>query len=182
MVGVQSLARSKCHPRKGQRFTADGSKYEFLGALGDGAVGLVRKARDLASGRIVAVKVLAPDPKYIDIAAFDDVAQRFRREGTRGANLRDDNLVEIIAYEDNEDGSCFGGGGLKNPFIIMEYVRGGTGFVLSTRSSTYNATDIVPCQPHLSGIALLTRQEDHSQGCQTRKCISLFDVRRQYPF
>lgn len=123
---MQRLARSKCHPRKGQRFTADGSKYEFLGALGDGAVGLVRKARDLASGRIVAVKVLAPDPKYIDIAAFDDVAQRFRREGTRGANLRDDNLVEIIAYEDNEDGSCFGGGGMKNPFIIMEYVRGGT--------------------------------------------------------
>lgn len=124
---MHKLARYRCRPRLGQRFTARGHKYEFLGSLGDGAVGLVRKARNLATDRIVAVKVLAPDPKYIDVAAFDDVAQRFQREGTRGAHLRDGNLVDIIAYEDNENGSCFESStGVKNPFIVMEFVGGRT--------------------------------------------------------
>lgn len=123
---MHRLARNKCHPRVGQRFTASGKSYEFLGSLGDGAVGLVRKARNLETGRVVAIKVLAPDPKYIDEAAFDDVEQRFGREGNRGAHLRDENLVEIISYEDNPKGSCFAGGGVENPFIVMEFVGGRT--------------------------------------------------------
>jgi serine/threonine protein kinase len=89
-------------------------------------VGLVRKAKNLATGTIVAVKLLAPDPKYIDPAAFDDVEQRFKREGSRGAHLRDENLVDIIAYEGNDEGCCFDGARVKSPFIVMEYVRGRT--------------------------------------------------------
>jgi serine/threonine protein kinase len=123
---MHRLARSQCHPQLGQRFTAGGQRYEFLGSLGDGAVGLVRKARNLATGRILAVKVLAPDPKYIDVAAFDDVELRFKREGIRGAHLRHENLVEVIAYEENQRGTCFECGGAKNPFIVMEYVSGRT--------------------------------------------------------
>src|ERR1700674_4753669 len=123
---MHRLTRHKCHPHAGQRFTAGGQRYEFLGSLGDGAVGLVRKARNLATDGTVAVKVLAPDPKYIDMAACDDVEQRFKREGIRGARLRDENLDEIIAYEDNESGNSFESGAIKNPFIVMEYVRGCT--------------------------------------------------------
>lgn len=123
---MHRLARSKCQTRTGQQFRAGGTNYEFLGKIGDGAVGIVRKARDLSSGRTYAVKLLAPDPKYIDIKAFDDVAERFRREGRRGRGLKDENLVEIIAYEDNEDGSCFESRSVKNPFIVMEFIRGGT--------------------------------------------------------
>jgi hypothetical protein len=73
----------------------------------------------------VAVKVLAPDPKYIDQAAFDDVEQRFKREGSRGAQRRDDNLVTILAYEANEDGCCFEKGSIKNPFIVMNMCKAG---------------------------------------------------------
>jgi len=123
---MHRLARSRCHLSAGQRFTAGSRKYEFMGAIGDGAAGLVRKAKDLDTGVAVAVKILAPDPKYIDVAAFDDVEQRFKREGLRGLSLRDPNLIEIIAYEANDDGSHFEGGRVKNPFIVMEYVRGGT--------------------------------------------------------
>jgi serine/threonine protein kinase len=123
---MHRLVRYRCRPQSGQRFAAHGQRYEFLGGIGDGAVGLVRKARNLKSQAVVAVKVLAPDPKYIDPAAFDDVEQRFKREGSRGARLRDDNLVEIIAYEANEEGSCFDNARVKSPFIIMEYVKGRT--------------------------------------------------------
>lgn len=86
----------------------------------------MRKAINKRTGRSVAVKILAPDPKYIDEDAFDDVRQRFRREGIRGAGLEHENLVKIYAFEDNVDGECFAARTVKNPFIVMEFVRGAT--------------------------------------------------------
>ena len=56
----------------------------------------------------------------------DDVEQRFKREGIRGAHLRDANLIDVIAYEDNQDGHCFESKRIENPFIVMEFIRGGT--------------------------------------------------------
>ena len=123
---MHRLARSKCHPHTKQRFKAGGKRYEFLGSIGDGAVGLVRKARDLETDHVVAVKLLAPDPKYISVDAFGDVEQRFKREGTRGSHLEHPNLVKIIAYEDNEGGRCFEDSAVKNPFLVMEYIGGRT--------------------------------------------------------
>ena len=118
--------RSLCRPQAGATFEAGDASYVLHGKLGNGAVGIVRKATKVGPDRLVAVKFLAPDPKYIEISAFDDVAERFRREGMRGAGLRHDNLVEILAYEDNQNGRCFRSRHPKNPFIVMEYIRGRT--------------------------------------------------------
>lgn len=118
--------RSLCRPKAGATFEAGGASYVLHGKLGDGAVGLVRKATKVGSDRPVAVKFLAPDPKYIEVSAFDEVAERFRREGMRGAGLRHEHLVEILAYEDNRDGRCFRSRNPKNPLLVMEYVRGRT--------------------------------------------------------
>lgn len=96
------------------------------GKLGDGAAGVVRKAVDLETGTTIAVKFLAPDPKYIEERAFDDVARRFRREGMRGARLRHAHLLQILSYCENENGSAFKAGQPKNPFLLMEYVKGQT--------------------------------------------------------
>jgi serine/threonine protein kinase len=92
------------------------------------------------------VKVLAPDPKYIDPDVFDDVEQRFKREGSRGAHLRDDHLVDIIAYESNEEGCCFENARVKNPFIVMEYVKGRT---LESLIKKIGASSI-PGQTHIT--------------------------------
>jgi serine/threonine protein kinase len=99
------FSRDLCSPKVGQRFRIAGREYVMAGALGDGAAGLVRKATRTADGTTVAVKLLAPDPKYIDEAAFDDVAGRFKREGERGVRLRHPHLVAIEAYSDNTDGA-----------------------------------------------------------------------------
>jgi len=123
---MHRLVRSKCHSHSKQRFTAGNENYEFLGSIGNGAVGLVRKARNTKTGLIVAVKVLAPDPKYINEDAFDEVETRFKREGTRGAHLQHSNLVKTIAFEDNEGGECFDKRQVKNPFLVMEYIGGRT--------------------------------------------------------
>ena len=112
------LSRELCHPEVGQRFRAGKSSYEVRGKLGDGAVGLVRRAVNLDDGKQVAVKFLAPDPKYIEPASFTDVADRFRREGERGASLRHENLVTILAYVQNVDGEAFEGHAVTNPFLV----------------------------------------------------------------
>jgi serine/threonine protein kinase len=126
MKKLHPLSRQYCNSRKGQIFVANGIKYQLLGKIGDGAAGIVRKAKVISSGRQVAVKFLAPDPKYIELSAFDEVSQRFKREGMRGAGLDHENLVKILAYENNEDGSCFERKAVENPFIVMEYIKGHT--------------------------------------------------------
>lgn len=124
---LKYLLRSRLKARVGHKFTAAGEEYALQGKLGDGAIGVVRKARRLKNNEIVAVKFLAPEEKYIELSSLEDIRARFRREGLRGVSLDHDNLVKVIAYEDNEDGSSFHGKKPPlNPFIIMEHVRGRT--------------------------------------------------------
>ena len=120
------LARTGCHPKVGQTFCVNGEEFSVEGAIGDGAVGIVRKARRKRDQKPFALKFLAPDPKYIDETVFDDVAVRFRREGERGAKLDHNSLLRIHAYVPNSGGDAFGGKGPVNPFLLMECVRGRT--------------------------------------------------------
>jgi serine/threonine-protein kinase len=86
----------------------------------------VRRATRSIDNTTVAIKFLAPDPKYIEEAKFDDVAARFHHEGQRGAKLDHPRLVKILEYVENEGGASFEGEGPKNPFIIMEFMSGRT--------------------------------------------------------
>ena len=89
------LSRILCRPQTDQQFTVDGETYKLGGKIGDGAVGLVRKASRIRDNRVFAIKFLAPDPKYIEESAFDDVATRFTREGERGRKLDCPFLLKI---------------------------------------------------------------------------------------
>jgi eukaryotic-like serine/threonine-protein kinase len=120
------LSRELCRPEAGQKFTVDGEDYVLGGEIGDGAVGLVRKATRLKDGTHRAVKFLAPDPKYIESEVFEDVAIRFRREGERGTKLDHQHLITIHYYCDNQDGCNFEQGEPKNPFLLMECIKGKT--------------------------------------------------------
>src|ERR1017187_7567791 len=102
-----NLSRGACNPENGQAFTVDGTTYVLAGKLGDGAVGLVRRAVRKHDGAEFAIKFLAPDPKYIDESVFDDVAARFQREGQRGTRLRHHALVAVHAYSGNVNGEAF---------------------------------------------------------------------------
>lgn len=96
------------------------------GALGNGAVGLVRRAGRKSDGAKYALKILAPDPKYIEEQVFDDVQARFNREGERGAQLSHPNLLRIHALEPNAEGVAFEGRAVKNPVLLMELSNGWT--------------------------------------------------------
>lgn len=121
---AHELSREYCRPRAGGVFTVNGTEYELGGELGDGAIGIVRKAVRKTDGRQFAVKFLAPDPKYIEEAVFADVAVRFKREGERGAKLDHPNLLKIFAYEENIEGCRFETHYPTNPFLLMERVDG----------------------------------------------------------
>ena len=123
---MHPLARPRCKLEAGLRLEVAGRPYVLGGVIGNGAVGIVRSAKDLQTDRRVAIKFLAPDPKYILPEVFDDVAERFRREGQRGAALRHEHLVEILAYSDNTGGGCFEKKRVTNPLLVMEFVRGAT--------------------------------------------------------
>lgn len=86
-------------------------KYEILGELGCGGMGVVYHARDRILDREVALKVLAErfaaDPRF---------AERFLAEARTAASLNHPNIVQI--YEFGETGS--------DRFLAMELVRGTT--------------------------------------------------------
>jgi len=87
----------------------DIGKYHILELVGEGAMGVVYKARDSVLDRTVAVKVMNDA-----IARSDELRTRFLREAQAAASLQHPNVVSI--YDLGEvDGHLY---------IAMEYVPG----------------------------------------------------------
>ncbi len=84
-------------------------RYQVIDRLGAGGMGTVYTARDLRTGRVVAVKVLKAD-----IAGEPLFLRRFRREAEIARSLKSPHVVEILDAG-VEDGT---------PFIAMELVEG----------------------------------------------------------
>lgn len=141
----EHFTRENFQATSGQHFIARKEEYILGGSIGDGAIGAVRRAMQRSTQRQVAVKFLAPEPKYIEESSFEDMRKRFAREGIRGEALVQEHLVKIIAYEENKDGSSF----LKkdnpypvNPFIVMEQIQGRTlEHHLQRRAKLTNSSD-----------------------------------------
>jgi WD40 repeat protein/tRNA A-37 threonylcarbamoyl transferase component Bud32 len=83
--------------------------YEILDKLGEGASGVVYKARQLSLNRFVAVKVLRSERQ-----GRGNALARFRREAQAAARVLHPNVVLI--YEAEQVGDAF--------VLIMEYVDG----------------------------------------------------------
>jgi eukaryotic-like serine/threonine-protein kinase len=84
-------------------------KYEVLGELGHGAMGVVYRARDPVINRLVALKTittgLAEDPNLL---------QRFYREAQSAGGLQHPNIVTIYDMGDEQN----------LPYIAMELIEG----------------------------------------------------------
>ncbi len=87
-------------------------KYEILGTLGKGAMGVVYDGRDPIIDRRVAIKTIPlPDPD--DAEAQDELA-RFKREAQAAGRLSHPNIVGVFDYGETD----------KIAFIVMEFVDG----------------------------------------------------------
>jgi serine/threonine-protein kinase len=82
-------------------------KYQVLGPLGEGGMGVVYRGLDKSMGREVAIKTLT--------VASEELRQRFQLEARSGV-LNHPNIVTVYDFGE-QDGS---------PYIVMELVPGGS--------------------------------------------------------
>ncbi|MEO7794040.1 MAG: protein kinase [Thermoanaerobaculia bacterium] len=83
--------------------------YEILGALGKGGASTVFEAKDSASGRKVAIKILAPQ-----FALDPEAVERFHREAKAVAQLTHPNIAPIL--DQGEDQGFV--------YLVREHVEG----------------------------------------------------------
>ena len=86
-----------------------GGKYEVLGELGRGGMGVVYRVRHQELGAIFALKVL--HPRWLDEA---DSVGRFYREARVIAQLRHPHIVKV--FDIGQDGD--------RHYFVMEYIQG----------------------------------------------------------
>lgn len=86
-------------------------EYELRTQLGRGAMGVVFGGFDPALGREVAIKLLSPE-----FCASSEARMRFTREAQTLAAIHHENVIGVFDVGEAD--------GL--PFMVMEYVRGGT--------------------------------------------------------
>jgi serine/threonine protein kinase len=87
--------------------------YDVLRRIGKGGMGEIFVARQLALGRLVALKFLAlgPDSEIDPEAALE----RFRREAELMAKVSHSSVVSVFDFGTSEG----------RPYLVMEYVEGG---------------------------------------------------------
>ncbi|WP_022872667.1 protein kinase domain-containing protein [Nesterenkonia alba] len=93
-------------------------RYRIETLIGRGGMADVYRGHDLSLERPVAVKMLRPD-----LARDPQFQTRFRREAQSSASLNHPNIVGVY---DTGATAVDGNGGVKTPFIVMEYVDGVT--------------------------------------------------------
>jgi serine/threonine-protein kinase len=87
------------------------SHYEVQEPIGQGGMGAVYRAIDVRLGRTVAIKF-----QNSEFLSRTDARERFRNEGRTLSALNHPNIATI--YEAGEEGG--------RPFLVMEYLPGGT--------------------------------------------------------
>ena len=86
-------------------------RYHVLEKIGQGGMAVVYKALDTTLERYVAIKVILPYSEY-----SDQFLARFNREARTLARLTHPNILKIFDYGEYEN----------HPFLVMEYIAGGT--------------------------------------------------------
>ena len=87
------------------------SRYELIGKIAEGGMGVVYKARDIRLDRIVALKFLSPN-----LPASKDKIELFFHEARAISKLNHPNIATIFEIDEIGD----------EPFLALEYLPGGT--------------------------------------------------------
>jgi len=102
--------------------------FQILSKLGQGAMAVVFKAKQLSLDRLVAIKVL---PKRL--SENQEFVDRFYQEGRAAARLNHPNIVQ--AFDVGESGGYH--------YFVMEYIDGKTVYDLLSESPTVEESEAV---------------------------------------
>lgn len=86
------------------------AKFELLSFIGSGGMSEVYKARNVVTGKIIAVKIL-----HKDKADDESTAQRLKQEAQAAGALKHPNILSIHDFETDESGTSF---------LVMDFVDG----------------------------------------------------------
>lgn len=96
--------------------------YEVLERLGAGGMGVVHKARQLSTGRLVAIKFLRANLPHDSPAAAAEAAKRLVHEARVLGELKHPGIATILdAGWTSGDAAS---GRVREPFVVMELVQG----------------------------------------------------------
>ena len=84
-------------------------KYEFIGETGRGGMAVIYKAKNRATGRLVAIK------KMLAAALTDTAFMRFQQEAKAITSLRHPNIIMVHEFGVAEDGE---------PYMVMDFIEG----------------------------------------------------------
>jgi len=90
-------------------------RYELLSELGRGTSGIVYKAHDPKLDRLVAIKILRPELVSLEESGVG-LTQRFHQEAVAAGRLTHPAIVAVHDVGESDG----------RPFMVMEYIEGGT--------------------------------------------------------
>ncbi|HEY6563697.1 MAG TPA: serine/threonine-protein kinase, partial [Pirellulaceae bacterium] len=122
--------------------------YQILDELGHGGMGVVYKARQIALGREVAIKVI-----LAGLHGDADRLRRFQTEAATLARLRHPHFVEVHDYGLAQDA----------PYLVLEFIEGGTlarriaGVPQSPDSAARTVETLAQAMHHAHGMGIVHR-------------------------
>ncbi|MBN2145374.1 MAG: protein kinase [Candidatus Aureabacteria bacterium] len=84
-------------------------RYEIIQKIGEGGMGVVYRAKQLSTGKIVAVKII-----HSAVEDFNTI-QRFKREVKLQSMLQHPNIVNVFDFSETDDGKHY---------FVMDFVEG----------------------------------------------------------
>ncbi len=128
-------------------------KYEILGLLGRGGMGRVYKVRLPVAGRMLALKLLAPDETLTAILGETEVRRMFTEEAALIGGLRHPRVAAVTDFDHDARG---------RPFYCMEFFCRNLGVILGESYRAEEPARALPVETAarlaletLDGVALL---------------------------
>jgi serine/threonine-protein kinase len=116
-------------------------RYRLVERIGEGGMGIVWRAEQIALGRAVAIKVIHHDN------ATPEMRQRFQREAELAARMRHRHVIDIVEYGHTDDG---------DQYLVMPMLEGETLATRLARQPKPSVDDVLGgMRAILSGLAAI---------------------------